>query len=247
MSNLIHGVHAVEAVLKFAPDRVVGLFIAKSARHNRLQKVIAYADNNNIPISWSERAELDKISNNCHHQGVLVRVTRTSKKVCLKKILKDSTSPVLVLILDRVQDPYNLGACLRSAAAAGVQAVIVPTDQAVGITSTVYKTACGAAETIPFVRVTNLVRTIEILKQYGVWIIGADCRGKSTIYQTDLTIPIAIVLGSEAKGLRRLTYEACDGIVHIPIDNHVVNSLNVSVAAGILLFEARRQRLNLNL
>jgi 23S rRNA (guanosine2251-2'-O)-methyltransferase len=159
----------------------------------------------------------------------------------LKHLLVKLTVPPLLLILDGVQDPQNLGACFRSADAAGVHAIIAPKDKAVGLTPVVSKVACGAMETVPFVQVTNLARTLEMLKELGVWIYGAAGEAEKTIYQTDLKGPAAFVLGSEGDGMRRLTRETCDVLVKIPMFG-TVESLNVSVAAGVVLFEAVRQR-----
>ena len=156
-------------------------------------------------------------------------------------ILAGLEVPPFLLILDGVQDPHNLGACLRTADAAGVHAVIVPRDKACGLTSTVRKVACGAAETVPFVQVTNLTRTLKALQQAGIWIIGTDLDTTQSLYDSDLTGPLALVLGAEGKGLRRLTREACDSLVKLPMQG-TVQSLNVSVSAGICLYEALRQR-----
>ena len=159
----------------------------------------------------------------------------------LPRILLTVSGPPLVLVLDGVQDPHNLGACLRSADAAGVSVVIVPKDNSVGITNVVRTTACGAAETVPFVMVTNLARTLRDLKEAGIWIVGLAGEGKQKLYEVDLKGPIAIVMGAEGKGLRRLTRETCDFVVKIPMRG-TVSSLNVSVATGVALFEAVRQR-----
>ena len=145
-------------------------------------------------------------------------------------------------VLDGVQDPHNLGACLRGAAAAGVHAVIVPNDRAVGLNATVRKVACGAADIVPLVPVTNLARTLRVLREQGVWVVGAAGEAETSLYQVDFTVPTAIVLGAEEKGLRRLTREVCDHLARIPMAEGGVESLNVSVATGIFLFEARRQR-----
>ena len=159
----------------------------------------------------------------------------------LENILMNLQTPAFLLILDGVQDPHNLGACLRSADAAGVHAVIAPKDKSVGLTSTVSKVASGAAETVPFIQVTNLARTLRFLKENNIWIIGADALADKAIFDSDLTAPIALVLGAEGSGMRRLTREHCDLLVNIPMSGSV-SSLNVSVAAGIFLFEATRQR-----
>jgi 23S rRNA (guanosine2251-2'-O)-methyltransferase len=190
-----------------------------------------------------QREELDHLTQHGNHQGVLAytKQLKTFGEADLKHLLVNLTEPPFLLVLDGVQDPHNLGACFRSADAAGVHAIIAPKDKAVGITPVVSKVASGAAETVPFIQVTNLARTLEQLKELGVWIYGAAGEAEKTLYQTDLRGPIAIVLGAEGEGLRRLTRERCDLLVKIPMQGSV-SSLNVSVATGVFLFEAVRQR-----
>ena len=193
----------------------------------------------NEPVS---RQQLDKLTDNAVHQGVAAECHKAAEyhENDVDKII-DSTAKPLFLILDGIQDPHNLGACLRSADAFGVNAVIVPKDKSVGITPTVSKVASGAAETVPFIAVTNLARTLRNLKESGIWIFGAAGEATQTLYEADLTVPAGLVLGAEGQGMRRLTKEHCDVLLNIPMQGSV-SSLNVSVATGIFLFETLRQR-----
>lgn len=242
-SNHIFGIHAVEALLKRDPERVYRLCVTKDRQDKKLQFIIELAKECGITIENNSKESLDKITNEANHQGVVAfcRKAKTYNEHDLKDLLENTDTPPFVLILDGVQDPHNLGACFRSADAAGVHAIIAPKDKSVGITPVVSKVASGAAETIPFVQVTNLARTLEILKEMGIWIYGAAGEAEATLFQTNLTGPIAIVLGSEGEGLRRLTRETCDVLLKIPMTG-TVESLNVSVATGIFLFEVVRQR-----
>jgi 23S rRNA (guanosine2251-2'-O)-methyltransferase len=183
------------------------------------------------------------MAHEANHQGVIAfcQSTESYSEDDLQALLEGLDVPPFLLILDGVQDPHNLGACFRSADAAGVHAIIAPKDKSVGLTAVVSKVASGAAEAVPFVQVTNLARTLEILKEMGIWVYGAAGEAEQTLYQADLRGPIAIVLGSEGEGLRRLTRERCDVLLKIPMHGSV-SSLNVSVATGIFLFEALRQR-----
>jgi len=241
----VHGFHAVTAALKREPELVRGLWVERERRDGRLQTLLDEATGRGVPVRQADRAELDRLSGGARHQGVLARLTvrqRTCGEADLPALLAATIGPALLLVLDGVQDPHNLGACLRSAAAAGVHAVIAPHDRAVGLNATVRKVACGAADIVPFVPVTNLARTLRGLREWGIWIIGAAGEAEDSLYRVDFTPPTAIVLGAEEKGLRRLTREACDRLARIPLVESGVESLNVSVAAGIFLFEARRQR-----
>lgn len=242
-SALIYGIHAVEAALQRDGNDVVELIVV--ARHNRrIDKLRDLAGQRGIAIRELAVHELDSLCNFQRHQGVAARVALAERAQALEQTLEQLLEMVaepLLLVLDGVQDPHNLGACLRTADAAGVDAVIAPRDKAVGLTPVVHKVACGAAESMPFFQVTNLARTLRQLQQRGIWVIGADERGDSGLYDTDLRGPLALVLGAEGKGLRRLTREHCDRIVSIPMAGHV-SSLNVSVATGVCLFEVVRQR-----
>lgn len=241
----VHGWHAVAAALKYEPEQLRGLWVERQRRDARLQGLLDEAASRGVPVHPTDRAELDRLSGGARHQGILARLTirqRAYGEADLPVLLAAATGPALLLVLDGVQDPHNLGACLRNAAAAGVRAVIAPADRAVGLNATVRKVACGAAEVVPFVQVTNLARTLRGLREAGVWIVGAAGEAEQSLYEVDFTLPTAIVLGAEEKGLRRLTREVCDRLARIPMVEGGVESLNVSVAAGVFLFEARRQR-----
>jgi len=239
----VFGMHAVEALLNKQPERVIRLCVFPERNDKKLAALIRFAKNKGIPIDEASRQELDRMTQFANHQGVVAYCSeaRTYDENSLKQLLHDLTVPPFLLLLDGVQDPHNLGACFRSADAAGVHAIIAPKDKAVGITPVVSKVASGAAETMPFIQVTNLARTMEQLKEAGIWLYGADAEAKQTLYQTKLTGPVGIVLGAEGSGLRRLTRELCDVLLNIPMQG-TVSSLNVSVATGIFLFEVVRQR-----
>ena len=242
--QLIYGLHAVAAALNHEPAQVRGLWLERQRRDGRMQALLDQAARHGVAIHWAERMELDQLSGGARHQGVVARLAarqQTQDEADLPALLAATDGPALVLVLDGVQDPHNLGACLRSAAAAGVRAVIAPADRAAGLNATVRKVASGAADVVPFVPVTNLARTLRGLREQGVWIVGAAGEADDTLYEVDFTPPTAIVLGAEEKGLRRLTREVCDRLARIPMAGGM-ESLNVSVAAGIFLFEARRQR-----
>lgn len=241
--NCIFGLHAVQALLTEHPDRVLRVLVLKDRQDQKMQSIIDLTDELDIKLEFVPRHELDKLSDKANHQGVIAfcRQMKNYTEADLPDILAAIQGPPLLLILDGVQDPHNLGACLRSADAAGVHAVIAPKDKCVGLTPTVCKVACGAAETVPFIQVTNLARTLRFLKDYPIWIFGAAGDADKSVYQADLKVPAAIVLGAEGSGLRRLTREHCDMLLNIPMQG-AVSSLNVSVATGIFLFEAVRQR-----
>jgi 23S rRNA (guanosine2251-2'-O)-methyltransferase len=240
----VYGWHAVTTLLDHNPAAVASLLVA-AGDERRKSTLEAKAAAAGISVSAVSRSELDRQYPDATHQGVvavLCAVAQTLTDKHLPAFLETLPAPALLLVLDGVQDPHNLGACLRTADAAGVQAVILPRDRAVGLTPVVYKVASGAAQTVPVFIVTNLARTLRLLKQAGVWLYGASDRASQPVYETDLAGPLALVLGSEGRGLRRLTAELCDFQISIPMAG-VVESLNVSVAAGVLLFEARRQRM----
>jgi 23S rRNA (guanosine2251-2'-O)-methyltransferase len=242
--QLIHGLHAVAAALNHEPEQVRGLWLERQRRDGRMQALLDQAAGHGVAIHWADRAELDRLSGGARHQGVVARLVVRQPahgEADFPALLAAADGPALLLVLDGVQDPHNLGACLRSAAAAGVQALIAPADRAAGLNATVRKVASGGADVVPFVSVTNLARTLRGLQEQGVWIVGAAGEADATLYEVDFTLPTAIVLGAEEKGLRRLTREICDRLARIPMAGGM-ESLNVSVAAGIFLFEARRQR-----
>lgn len=243
--ELIYGLHAVTAALDYEPEQVHELWIERQRRDRRIQALLDTAARIGLTVHRADRAELDRLSDSIHHQGVVARLAvrqRTHGEDDLPALLAAAEGPLLLLVLDGVQDPHNLGACLRSAAAAGVHAVIAPADRAAGLNATVRKVACGATEIVPFIPVTNLARTLRELKEQGIWVIGAAGAAEASLYDVDFTLSTAMVLGAEEKGLRRLTREVCDQLAQIPMVEGGVESLNVSVAAGIFLFEARRQR-----
>lgn len=242
-SEWVYGLHAVQAVLKSAPQRVQELFMLQGRSDQRLQKIANAAQSNDIRCQFVNRAKLDELVDEENHQGVVARCTpgETYDETFLFQLLEDLQQPAFLLILDGVTDPHNLGACLRTAEAAGVHAVIAPKDKSAGLTSVARKVACGAAEVLPFIPVTNLARTLKKLQDSGVWLFGAAGEAEQSVYQANLTGPIGILMGAEGDGLRRLTQETCDHLMNIPMAG-TVSSLNVSVATGVCLFEAVRQR-----
>lgn len=243
--TLIYGLHAVEGVLKREPGTIQTLWLDKQRKDRRIRELEQTASKSGIPIKRVAREELDKLAGEARHQGVVAQVLGSAvrNETFLEQLLTELEAPPFLLVLDGVQDPHNLGACLRSADAAGVHAVIAPRDRACGLTPTVRKVASGAAETIPFIQVTNLVRTLKQLQKSGIWVVGTALEeGAQSIYEARLTGSLALVMGAEEKGMRRLTRETCDQLVYIPMQGSV-QSLNVSVATGVTLFEVLRQRL----
>jgi 23S rRNA (guanosine2251-2'-O)-methyltransferase len=241
--ELVYGLHAVDALLRQQPEQVQYLWVQDARRDKRIAGIVELARNQGVALKRLTREQLDdKVQG--RHQGVVAEVRPGEHKwdeAALNQLLDSLDQPALLLVLDGVTDPHNLGACLRSADAAGVHAVIVPKDKAADLTPTVRKVACGAAEVMPFVRVTNLARTLDSLKERGIWLFGTADEADKSIYNNDLTGPMALLMGSEGAGLRRLTREACDYLVKLPMAGSV-SSLNISVAAGICLFEVVRQR-----
>ncbi|WP_419205021.1 23S rRNA (guanosine(2251)-2'-O)-methyltransferase RlmB [Photobacterium leiognathi] len=243
MSNeMIFGIHAVKAVLASDPARFIEVFVLKGRQDERLMPVINELQMLGITIQEAGRKALDDKVKGASHQGIVARV-RPGKQYNendLDDLLAGKENPLL-LILDGVTDPHNLGACLRNADAAGAIAVVVPKDRSAQLNATASKVACGAAEIVPLVRVTNLARTMRALQEKGVWIVGTAGEATHDIYHSKLTGPLGIVMGAEGEGMRRLTRETCDDLIKIPMAGSV-SSLNVSVASGICLFEAVRQR-----
>ncbi|TXL13019.1 23S rRNA (guanosine(2251)-2'-O)-methyltransferase RlmB [Methylococcaceae bacterium HT4] len=240
----IFGVHAAQAALDYAPKKIKQAWVDQKRQDERLMSLVKGLQKHNIRPEKADRKKLDNLSKGSNHQGIILEVEMPAMRSesDLKAVVGSGKQIPFWLILDHVQDPQNLGACLRTADAAGVQGVIVTKDQAVGITPTVCKVASGAAETVPVYQVTNLSRTINWLKDQGIWIAGAAGEAEQTIYEMDVNMPLALVMGAEEKGLRRLTREQCDFLVKIPMQGSV-ESLNVSVAAGVLIYEILRQRL----
>lgn len=241
-TDYVFGIHAVSAFMERAPEDVLELFVLKDREDQRMQPVIQLARKSGVSVQFCNRKSLDDKVNGAQHQGVVAkaRLHDAGDESDLARIVERESAPFL-LILDGITDPHNLGAILRSADAAGVHAVIAPKDRSVKLTAVVRKVACGAAESVPFINVTNLARTIRELKDAGVWVVGAAGETDTTIYQATLNGPIALAMGAEGDGLRRLTKESCDSLVKIPMFG-AVSSLNVSVATGICLYEAVRQR-----
>ncbi len=242
--QVLFGFHAVASRLKARADTVEELFInsAREERHDaRLDKLLATAKEKGIRILAVDNKRLDGMTGNARHQGVVAMARPFQLPQFVDDVLEHVEGPPLLLVLDGVTDPHNLGACLRVADAAGAHAVIAPKDRSVGLTAAVMKVASGAGETMPYITVTNLARTMRELKERNIWILGADETGERSLFQSKLDGPLAWVLGAEGEGLRRLTRETCDEIVNIPMYG-AVESLNVSVASGVCLFESRRQR-----
>ena len=244
MSQLekIYGVHAVEALLRHHPKRVKQVWLAEGRSDPRVQPLIELANENRVAVGQAERREMDAWVEGVH-QGVVAEVSPSQVwgEAMLDELLDRTEGAPLLLVLDGVTDPHNLGACLRSADAAGALAVIVPKDKSATLTPVVRKVACGAAEVIPLVAVTNLARTLEKLQQRGLWVVGTAGEAEVSLYDQDLTGPTILIMGAEGKGMRRLTREHCDYLVKLPMAGSV-SSLNVSVATGVCLFEALRQR-----
>ncbi len=241
-TTVIFGLHAVRTLLRQRPERAALLILQKGRDDARINELMQLAQASSIKTEWRDTRELDRLAGDERHQGACLQIRSVGAlgEGALDDLL-DSVATPLLLVLDGVQDPHNLGACLRTADAAGVSAVIVPKDRAAGLSATVRKVASGAAETVPLIQVTNLARTLRWLKEREVWIVGTDDQAEHSLYSSKLTGPLAIVLGAEGAGMRRLTRESCDALVSIPMRG-VVESLNVSVAAGVLLYEAVRQR-----
>ena len=244
MSETAYGIHAVDVILRRSPEWIISLSIQSDRNDKRIQGLLSLAQNQGVAVDRVTKADLDEMVSE-RHQGVVavIKPRQANGGVAerdLSSYLKGIDCP-LVLVLDGVTDPHNLGACLRSADAAGVAAVIVPKDNSAELNAVARKVASGAADVIPLVRVTNLARTLRSLKELGIWIVGTTGEADTLVYDQDLSIPTALVMGAEGPGMRRLTTEACDFLVKLPMAGDV-SSLNVSVATGICLFEAVRQR-----
>jgi len=236
------GFHAVQARLRADASSVLEIFLDETREDARARDLLGLAESSGVKVMRVPGKRLDGFSGGERHQGVVARVEDTTRREGLEDLLDRLAEPALLLVLDGITDPHNLGACLRVADAAGVHAVIAPKDRAAGIGATVSKVASGAAETMPYYMVTNLARTLDDLKDRNIWIVGADERATKTLYDADLPAAMAWVLGAEGEGMRRLTRERCDMLVRIPMQGSVA-SLNVSVASGICLFESRRRRM----
>lgn len=247
----VYGIHAVDSLLRQNAKSVKRLLLQTGREDKRITALLELAQNQGVSVLREPRTDLDKIVSG-RHQGAVAQLrdgvaredsaaSNLWREADLLQAVDNKEGPVLILVLDGVTDPHNLGACLRSADAAGVDAVVVPRDNSADLTPVVRKVACGAAEVVPFVRVTNISRTLQALQERGVWLYGTDGDAEKSLYNSELTTSIALVMGAEGKGMRRLTRECCDYLIHLPMAGSV-SSLNVSVAAGIFLFEVVRQR-----
>ena len=239
--KVLFGFHAVGVRLKTAPRSIIEIYFEPTRRDARMRQFIERATEAGVRLIEADGMRLAKLAGSHGHQGVAARVEPMAQTHSLDDLLDTIEGPPLLLVLDGVTDPHNLGACLRVADGAGAHAVIAPKDHAVGINATVAKVASGASETVPYFMVTNLARTLNELKERNIWIIGTSDDAPKTIYQVDLKGPVALVLGAEGDGMRQLTRKTCDELVGIPMKG-AVESLNVSVASGVCLYEALRQR-----
>lgn len=239
--STIYGFHAVLSRIRQHPDSVVEVYLDSGRQDPRARDLLTMAEVRGVRVVLAEPGRIDGLAGHQKHQGVVARVTPLKQMRDLDDVFETLREPPLFLVLDGIQDPHNLGACLRVADAFGVHAVIAPKDRAVGLNETVSKVACGAAETVPYLAVTNLARTLRDLKERGVWIAGTAADGDQVLFSASLDGPLAWVLGAEGTGMRRLTREHCDLLVSIPMCG-TVESLNVSVSAGICMYETRRQR-----
>lgn len=240
-AKILFGFHAVTVRLKTAPQSVLEVHVDPTRRDQRMRQFVDRAREAGAKVIDSDDQRLSALAGSPRHQGVVARVQPLAASHSLDDVLDAVPGLPLVLVLDGVTDPHNLGACLRVADGAGAHAVVAPKDHAVGINATVAKVASGAAETVPYLMVTNLARTLGELKERDIWVVGTSDTAEHSLYDIDLNRPLALVLGAEGKGMRQLTAKTCDQLVRIPMQG-AVESLNVSVAAGICLYEALRQR-----
>ncbi|MBP6618244.1 MAG: 23S rRNA (guanosine(2251)-2'-O)-methyltransferase RlmB [Burkholderiaceae bacterium] len=239
--KVLFGFHAVGVRLKTTPRSIIEIYYEPTRRDARMRQFLERANEAGVRLIEADGMRLAKLAGSHGHQGVAARVEILAQTSSLDDLLDGIEGPPLLLVLDGVTDPHNLGACLRVADGAGAHAVIAPKDHAVGVNATVAKVASGAAETVPYFMVTNLARTLNELKERSIWCIGTSDGTSKTIYQADLKTPVALVMGAEGEGMRQLTRKTCDELVGIPMRG-AVESLNVSVASGVCLYEALRQR-----
>ncbi len=237
----VYGFHALTARIRHGADSIQEILVDRQRRDPRLKRLLAVARENGLPVRFVDSEQLDEVAGSRRHQGVVAVVDAGYQPHSLVEVIESMKESALILVLDGVQDPHNLGACLRVADALGAHAVVAPKDRAVGLTATVEKVASGAARTVPYIVVTNLARELRAMNENGIWTVATSQEATMPLAQCDLTRPVALVLGAEGQGLRRLTRETCDELAAIPMMG-TVESLNVSVAAGICLYEARRQR-----
>ena len=243
MSNkrLIYGFHAVNARLWQNPKSLLELYVQEGKNDARTREVLEQAAKRGVRVHFADAERLAAICKNVRHQGVAGFIDASKNHVHLEDVLENLKEPPFLLVLDGITDPHNLGACLRTADAMGVHAVIAPKDRSAGLNATVSKVACGAAESLPYITVTNLARTLRELKEYGIWIVGTDMGGEADLFHYPVPESVAWVMGNEGEGMRRLTREHCDALVSIPMYGSV-ESMNVSVSTGMVLAETRRQR-----
>lgn len=243
-TQVLAGFHAVTARLRHAPETIKELYVEASRRDKRMQTFMDTAKAAGVRVFPVPVERLDGLSRGVRHQGVVALAQANPMAMDVDEVLdllEDKGEPALLLLLDGVTDPHNLGACLRTADAVGVHAIVAPRDRAVGLNATVQRVACGAADTVPYITVTNLARTMRHLKTRDVWLVGTDDQATESLYQVDACRPMAWVMGAEGEGMRRLTRETCDERVYIPMTGSV-ESLNVSVASAVCLYETVRQR-----
>ncbi|MCK4841135.1 MAG: 23S rRNA (guanosine(2251)-2'-O)-methyltransferase RlmB [Methylococcales bacterium] len=240
----LFGIHSVQAALDYSANKIHKVWVDSQRQDKRLSVLIKQLQDSGLMVEKSDRKRLDKMTDGQNHQGIVVEVEipGVHSESELKHIVNTMDDVPFFLVLDQVQDPHNIGACLRTADAAGVHGIIITKDNSVGITPAVCKVACGAAETVPVYQVTNLARTLRWLKEQNIWLIGATGDTSESIFAADLKIPLALVMGTEATGMRRLTEQLCDFLVKIPMVGQV-ESLNVSVAAGVMIYEVFKQRM----
>ena len=239
--RVVAGFHAVTARLRHAPESIEALYVDGARRDGRMQQLLDRAQSAGVRVSISDGERLQRLAAGSTHQGVVALCREVELARSLDDVLERVDERTLLLLLDGVTDPRNLGACMRTAEAAGAQALIVPRDRSASLTPVVAAAAAGAAETLPLIAVTNLARAMDEIRRAGAWIVGAAGEAERTVYETDLTGPLAWVLGAEGQGMRRLTREKCDWLARIPLQGRT-ESLNVSVATGVCLFETVRQR-----
>lgn len=240
-TRLIHGFHPIMARLRHDPESVKEIYLDNNRQDRRVKDLLRLAEQANARVVTVEQPRIEGMAPNARHQGVVARVDARQKAIHLDDVLDTLEEPPFLLVLDGITDPRNLGACLRVADAAGVHAVIAPKDRAVGLTDVAMKAASGAAETVPYIMVTNLARTLRELKERDIWVVGTAGEATEDLYTAQWPVGVAWVMGAEGDGMRRLTRETCDSLVKIPMAGSV-DSLNVSVAAGVCLFEAVRRR-----
>ncbi len=241
-NKFIFGFHAINSRLRLEASSIEEIYVDANRQDRRMMDLLSHAKTAGVRVIQAEGERLDQMVGTRRHQGVVANAAPVALARNLDELLDAIDGPPLLLILDGLTDPHNLGACLRVADGAGAHAVIVPKDRAVGLNATAMKVASGAADSVPYIPVTNLARTMRELKERDIWLIGTDDEAPKTVYDADFSGPCALVMGAEGDGMRRLTRETCDLLVSIPMSG-AVESLNVSVASGVCLFEARRQRI----